>query len=182
LNGRDPETLATAAADLSEAEILAFDVGDYGATRTAIDRFEGSVGTIDILVNNAGVQHRAPLEDFPPEQFERLFRVNVSSLFNVGQACARHMIGRRAGKIINIASVQTALARHTIAPYTATKGAVGSLTKGMAADWAKFGINCNALAPGYIRTDINLSCRRTLSSTLGWRPGRRLAAGGGPKI
>src|SRR3712207_3596107 len=65
------------------------------------------------------------------------------------------MIARGRGKIINIASVQTALARASIAPYTATKGAVGALTRGMAADWARFGINCNALAPGYIRTDLN---------------------------
>ncbi len=156
LNGRDLETLGATAAELPNAEILPFDVGDHTAARMAVDSFETSIGPIDILVNNAGVQHRAPLEDFPPEQFERLLRVNVSSLFNVGQACARHMIARRHGKIINIASVQTALARHTIAPYTATKGAVGSLTKGMAADWAKYGLNCNALAPGYIRTDINL--------------------------
>jgi gluconate 5-dehydrogenase len=155
LNGRHPETLAAAAADLPGAEILSFDVGDHAAARAAVDRFEAETGPIDILVNNAGVQHRAPLEEFPAEEFERLLRVNVMSLFNVGQACARHMIPRGRGKIINIASVQTALARHTIAPYTATKGAVGNLTKGMAADWARHGLNCNALAPGYIRTDLN---------------------------
>jgi gluconate 5-dehydrogenase len=82
-------------------------------------------------------------------------RANVSSVFNVGQACARHMIARGAGRIINIASVQTALARPGIAPYTATKGAVANLTKGMATDWARHGLTCNAIAPGYFDTPLN---------------------------
>jgi len=101
------------------------------------------------------MQHRAPLEDFPEAAFERLLPTNVASMFHVGQAVARHMIGRGAGKIVNIASVQTALARPGIAPYTATKGAVGNLTKGMATDWAKYGLQCNAIAPGYFDTPLN---------------------------
>ena len=84
-----------------------------------------------------------------------LLRNNIVTAFNVGQACARHMIGRGSGRIINIASVQTALARPGIAPYTATKGAVANLTKGMATDWAKHGLNCNAIAPGYFDTPLN---------------------------
>ena len=101
------------------------------------------------------MQHRAPLEDFPADAFERLMRTNVSSVFNVGQAVARHMIARGAGKIINIASVQSALARRSIAPYTATKGAVANLTKGMATDWARHGLQVNAIAPGYFDTPLN---------------------------
>lgn len=101
------------------------------------------------------MQFRGPLEEFPVDAFERLLRTNISSVFNVGQAAARHMIKRGAGKIINIASVQTALARPSIAPYTATKGAVGNLTKGMATDWAKYGLQCNAIAPGYFDTPLN---------------------------
>lgn len=116
---------------------------------------EKEFGAIDILVNNAGMQHRTPLEDFPADAFERLLQTNIASVFHVGQAVARHMIKRGKGKIINIASVQTALARPSIAPYTATKGAVGNLTKGMATDWAKYGINCNAIAPGYFDTPLN---------------------------
>ena len=87
--------------------------------------------------------------------FETLLKTNVTSVFLVGQAVARHMIKRGSGKIINIASVQTALARPGIAPYTATKGAVGNLTKGMATDWAKYGLQCNAIAPGYFDTPLN---------------------------
>lgn len=156
LNGRDPDKLARAAEEFgSTVHQLAFDATDHAAVRAAVDGFEAETGAIDILVNNAGMQHRTPLEDFPPDAFERLMRTNVSSVFNVGQAVARHMIKRKAGKIINIASVQTALARPGIAPYTATKGAVGNLTKGMATDWAKYGLQCNAIAPGYFDTPLN---------------------------
>ena len=156
LNGRDKDRLAKAAESFEgAAHILAFDATDHEAARQAVDAFEAEKGAIDILVNNAGMQFRTPLEDFPADAFERLLRTNISSVFNVGQAVARHMIKRGAGKIINIASVQTALARPSIAPYTATKGAVGNLTKGMATDWAKYGLQCNAIAPGYSDTPLN---------------------------
>lgn len=156
LNGRDREKLAEAALQFgSTVHVLPFDATDHEASRQAIDAFEADTGAIDILVNNAGMQFRAPLEDFPAEAFETILRTNISSVFNVGQAVARHMIARKAGKIINIASVQTALARPSIAPYTATKGAVGNLTKGMATDWARYGLQCNAIAPGYFDTPLN---------------------------
>jgi len=155
LNGRDAAKLGAAAAQIAAAETLAFDATDHDAVRAAIDNFELSGGPIDILVNNAGMQFRTPLEDFPADAFERMLQTNVASVFHVGQAVARHMIRRGRGKIINIASVQTALARPGIAPYTATKGAVGNLTKGMATDWAKHGLQCNAIAPGYFDTPLN---------------------------
>ena len=159
LNGRDTAKLEAAAKMLRDegatVHTLAFDATDHAAARAAIDGFEAQTGAIDILINNAGMQHRAPLEDFPADAFERLLQTNIASVFHVGQACARHMIARGAGKIINIASVQTALARPGIAPYTATKGAVGNLTKGMATDWARHGLQCNAIAPGYFDTPLN---------------------------
>lgn len=159
LNARNAERLEEAAENLRAAGAnvltLAFDVTEAAATRAAIDGFEAEHGAIDILVNNAGMQHRAPLEDFPADDFDRLMRTNVNSVFYVAQAVARHMIRRGKGRIINIASVQTALARPSIAPYTASKGAVGNLTKGMATDWAKYGLNCNAIAPGYFNTPLN---------------------------
>ena len=155
LNGRDTVKLQAAAALIPGAETLAFDATDHAAVRNAVDAYEAAGNPIDILVNNAGMQHRAPLEDFPPDAFERLLQTNIATVFHVGQAVARHMIARGRGKIINIASVQTALARPGIAPYTATKGAVGNLTKGMATDWAKHGLNCNAIAPGYFDTPLN---------------------------
>lgn len=155
LNGRDRAKLATAAEQIPGAQMLAFDVTDHLAVRAAIDGFEAAHGAIDILVNNAGMQHRGPLQDFPAEMFEKLLQTNIASVFHVGQAVARHMIARKKGKIINIASVQTLLARPGIAPYTATKGAVANLTKGMATDWAGHGLNCNAIAPGYFETPLN---------------------------
>lgn len=159
LNGRNPEKLAAASAQLRSEGFtvheLVFDVTDHEGVRSAVDDFEAETGPIDILVNNAGMQHRTPLEDFPADAFERLLQTNVASVFHVGQAVARHMIKRGEGKIVNICSVQTALARPGIAPYTATKGAVANLTKGMATDWAKYGLQCNGLAPGYFDTPLN---------------------------
>lgn len=159
MNARNAERLEEAAESLrgegAKVATLAFDVTDAGAVRAAVDGYEADHGAIDILINNAGMQHRAPLEDFPPEMFETLMKTNVTSAFFVGQSVARHMIGRGKGKIVNIASVQAALARPGIAPYTATKGAIANLTKGMATDWAKHGLNCNAIAPGYFDTPLN---------------------------
>ena len=159
VNGRDRDRLAEAADALKgeghAVESLPFDVTDHAEVRAAIDGFEETHGAIDILVNNAGMQHRTPLEDFPAEAFDRLMRTNVTSVFNVGQAVARHMIGRGRGRIVNIASVQSALARPGIAPYTASKGAVANLTKGMATDWAQHGLQVNAIAPGYFDTPLN---------------------------
>ncbi len=159
LNGRDTDKLAKAAAELSaenlSVETLAFDATDLDRVQSSIDGYEADSGAIDILVNNAGMQFRTPLEDYPADMFAKLMETNVTTVFNVGQTVARHMIGRKSGKIVNIASVQTALARPGIAPYTATKGAVGNLTKGMATDWAKYGLQVNAIAPGYFDTPLN---------------------------
>ncbi|MBL4805782.1 MAG: glucose 1-dehydrogenase [Rhodobacteraceae bacterium] len=159
LNGRNAETLTEAASALraggATVHELVFDATDHPACAAAIDGFEDSIGAIDILINNAGMQHRAPLEDFPAEAFDQLMRTNVYSVFNVGQPVARHMIKRGKGKIINIGSIQTALARPSIAPYTASKGAVGNLTKGMATDWGPKGLQINAIAPGYFKTELN---------------------------
>ena len=158
LNGRNKEKLEKSSKSLNSKQSLyklCFDVTDKNETHKAINKFENEIGSIDILINNAGMQYRKPLEDFPSEMFEQLLRTNISSVFNVSQVVARHMIKRGLGKIINIASVQTLLARPGIAPYTATKGAVGNLTKGMATDWAKYGLQCNAIAPGYFDTPLN---------------------------
>ena len=155
LNGRDSAKLEAAAATVPGASFHAFDVTDEAATRAAIEQIESEIGMIDILINNAGMQFRAPLEDFPVERWRQLFETNVTSAFLVGQAVARRMIPRRRGKIINIASVQSELARPSIAPYTATKGAIRNLTRGMCTDWGAYGIQVNAIAPGYFKTPLN---------------------------
>jgi gluconate 5-dehydrogenase len=159
LNGRDAEKVEQAVKMLAakgyQASGMIFDVTDAAAAAAGIAEIEDRVGPIDILVNNAGMQFRTPLEDFPVEKWDELLRTNISSVFIVGQAVAKRMIPRGRGKIINIASVQSELARPGIAPYTATKGAVRNLTRGMCADWAKHGLQINAIAPGYFKTPLN---------------------------
>lgn len=159
INARNADKLAQAARTLRDegatVHALAFDVTDATAVAKAVATIEADIGPIDILVNNAGMQRRAPLEDFTQEHWHELMRTNVDSVFMVGQAVARHMIARRKGKIINICSVQSELGRPNIAPYTASKGAVKMLTKGMAIDWGQHGIQVNGLGPGYFKTELN---------------------------
>lgn len=159
LNGRDKVKLDDAASALAKegltAAVANFDVTDHETVAEGVEGIETRIGPIDILINNAGMQFRTSLEDFPADRWEQLLRTNISSVFHVGQAVARHMIKRGRGKIINIASVQSELARPGIAPYTATKGAVKNLTRGMCADWAKHGLQINAIAPGYFKTPLN---------------------------
>ncbi|MCB2006529.1 MAG: SDR family oxidoreductase [Burkholderiaceae bacterium] len=159
INARNADKLAQAAQTLraegATVHALAFDVTDAAAVAKAVAAIEADIGPIDILVNNAGMQRRAPLEDFTQEHWHELMRTNVDSVFMVGQAVARHMIARKKGKIINICSVQSELGRPNIAPYTASKGAVKMLTKGMAIDWGQHGIQVNGLGPGYFKTELN---------------------------
>ncbi|MDR7142029.1 SDR family oxidoreductase [Rhizobium sp. BE258] len=159
INGRNASKASEAAEVIRgkghHALSAAFDVTDAQAARGGIAYIEEEIGPIDILINNAGMQFRTPLEDFPVEKWDEIFKTNVSSVFYVSQPVAKAMISRGRGKIINIASVQAELARPSIAPYTATKGAVKNLTRGMATDWAKYGLQVNAIAPGYFKTPLN---------------------------
>jgi len=158
LNARNPSRLEDAVACLRaeglSAHALPFDVTDADAARDGVNRAHTEWGPLDILINNAGMQHRAPLDQFPLERWDALIRINVSSLFYVSQPVAERMIARSRGKIINIASVMSELARPGIAPYTASKGAVRNLTRGMATDWGPHGLQVNAIAPGYFRTAL----------------------------
>ena len=160
LNGLDQDRLdgtRAALADRFGAErvhALAFDVTDEGAAAAAVDALEAGVGPIAVLVNNAGIQHRVPLLDLQLADWQRVIEANLTSAFVVGRAVARAMVQRGAGKIINVGSVQTDLARPTIAPYTASKGGVRNLTRAMAAEWGSAGVQANCLAPGYIHTEM----------------------------
>ncbi|GBR10776.1 SDR family oxidoreductase [Acetobacter oeni] len=159
LNGRDPGRLEDARVALEKDGLKAvtapFDVTDQNAVIEGVEAIERDVGPIDILINNAGIQRRAPLDQFKRADWDALISTNLNAVFFVGQAVARHMIPRGRGKIVNICSVQSELARPGIAPYTATKGAVKNLTKGMATDWARHGLQINGLAPGYFATEMN---------------------------
>jgi gluconate 5-dehydrogenase len=159
LNGRSTEKLDEAVRTLAkqgiDAHATPFDVSDADAVTAGVASIEASIGPIDILVNNAGIQRRRPLEEFSIDDWREVMRINLDSVFFVGQAVARHMIPRGRGKIINIASLQSEAARYSIAPYTASKGAVKNLTKGMCTDWARHGLQINAIGPGYFATPLN---------------------------
>jgi gluconate 5-dehydrogenase len=159
LNDRAVGRLEAAAGRLQasrlKASFASFDVSDHIEVTEGIAQVEAEQGPIDILVNNAGIQRRAPLEEFAVETWQELMRVNLDSVFYVSQAVARRMITRGRGKIINIASLQSEAARYSIAPYTAAKGAVKNLTKGMCTDWARHGLQINAIGPGYFATPMN---------------------------
>ena len=159
INGRGEAKVTAAAAQLQSEGVTVhsrlFDVTDSKSVIAAVEDIETTIGAIDILVNNAGIQRRAPLQDFLEADWHELMRTNLDSVFMVGQAVARKMIPRQRGKIINICSVQSELGRPNIAPYTASKGAVKMLTKGMAIDWGPHGINVNGLGPGYFATELN---------------------------
>jgi gluconate 5-dehydrogenase len=159
LNARDEVALGKAAADLAETgasvHALAFDVTSEESVADAVDHCENQIGPIDILINNAGMQIRGPLEDYAIDKFELMLSTHVVATFAVSKVVARGMIARGHGKIINICSVLTSVARPTAAPYGAAKAAVANLTRGMAADWAPKGLNINAIAPGYFKTELN---------------------------
>jgi len=163
LNGTDPQRLEATRARLAQAHgtdrihAAAFDITDEQAVRSAVAGIENSVGSIDVLINNAGVQHREPLVDVSVDEWRRVIDVDVTGAFLVGRTVARGMVLRNSGKIINICSVQSDLARPTIAPYTTAKGALRNLTRAMAAEWAQHGIQINGIAPGYIHTEMTQS-------------------------
>ena len=113
-----------------------------------------NVGPIDILVNNAGISAGAA-ENFTDADWDELMATNLDGVFKVSRAAVKGMIERRRGVIINVSSVQSALARPSIAPYAASKGAITMLTKSMAGEWGQHNVRVNAIAPGYFKTELN---------------------------
>jgi gluconate 5-dehydrogenase len=162
LNGRDRAKLEAAAAALRAdgltVEIAAFDVTDSAAVEAGVAAVEAG-GAIDILCNNAGVNLRGLLHEMPDETWHTVIATNLHSAFYCARAVARGMVARGRGKIINTCSVMSMLGRTTTGPYTATKGAIGMLTKAMCADWAAKGLQCNGIAPGYFSTELTAPLR-----------------------
>lgn len=150
---------ANAAVDkLRAADIRAvtapFNVTQKTEIDTAIASIEEQVGPIDVLVNNAGIQRRHPFNEFPEQEWNDVIAVNQTAVFLVSQAVTRHMVERKAGKVINICSMQSELGRDTITPYAASKGAVKMLTRGMCVELARHNIQVNGIAPGYFKTEM----------------------------
>lgn len=158
LNARDAARLESARALLASEGLSvsaqAFDVTDSSAVKQAVTAIEAS-GPLDILVNNAGMQIRAPLHQFEDQDWRQLMATNLDSVYYVSKAVAQAMIARRRGSIINICSVMSEIGRPGVAPYTASKGAVKMLTKGMANDWGPLGLRVNGIGPGYFKTELN---------------------------
>lgn len=160
LNGVNAVRLESAREELAgrfpggRIHAVAFDVTDEQAVADGVGWVEEHVGPIGILVNNAGIQHRVPMLELSLQDWERIISTDLTSAFLVGREAARHMLDRGRGKIINIGSVQTELARPTIAPYVAAKGGLRNLTRAMTAEWAGNGLQINGIAPGYIHTEM----------------------------
>jgi 2-dehydro-3-deoxy-D-gluconate 5-dehydrogenase len=145
--------LEKAAAELQAVPLKA-DLSQPAEVETIVPRALQQLGGLDILVNNAGTQIRHPSEEFPLEDWRKVMAVNLDAVFILCQAAGRHMLAHGGGKIINIASVQSLVAGWNIPAYTASKGGVAQLTKALANEWAGRGINVNAIAPGYIQTEM----------------------------
>lgn len=159
VNGTDPARVGAAVQEMRqagfEANPAAFDVTSEEQVVNAFAGFDASGVTVDILVNNAGIQFRKPMVELATADWQRVIDTNLTSAFVIGREAAKRMIARGHGKIINIGSLTSALARATVAPYTVAKGGIKMLTQAMAAEWAEHGIQANAIGPGYMLTDMN---------------------------
>jgi gluconate 5-dehydrogenase len=159
LNGVDGARLEQAAVDMRaigyDVLTASFDVTNEEAIQAAFSALDAAGVDIDILVNNAGMQFRKPMVDLATADWQRVIDTNLTSAFVIGREAARRMIPRGRGKVINIGSLTSELARATVAPYTVAKGGIKMLTKAMAAEWGEHGIQANAIGPGYMITDMN---------------------------
>ncbi len=161
LNGRDAGRLEAAAAVLraegARVTTVVFDVTDGAAAAAAVARIEDGGTSIDILVNNAGIHRRAPLLEMTEAQWREVVDTNLTAAFLVARPVAARMTARGRGKIINVCSVMSEVSRPTIANYAAAKGGLKMLTRAMAVEWGRHGVQANAIAPGYFATAMNRS-------------------------
>ena len=137
-----------------EAMAVAIDMGDMGALDSALETVVNAYGRLDILVNNAGMNARQPIDEVTEENYDRIMNVNLKGLYFLSQKAARYMAKNGAGKIINIGSLTTGYALAKVSVYTATKGAVGQLTKAQAVEFGKDNIQVNAICPGFVLTSL----------------------------
>jgi len=159
VNEREAAVAEAKAGELSAESFAAspeaFDTTDAAASKRAIDNIVGRHGRLDILVNNAGIAHRQVLEEVSDEDWERIIAQNLTSCFRLSRLVAPVMKKQRWGRIIMTSSVMALIPRPTVSVYAATKGGLVSLTRALAAELGPHGITCNALAPGYIATELS---------------------------
>ena len=158
LNGRNKAKITDAEQKLLQKGYnvckLLFDVTDSETVKKAVTGYEKNTGPIDILINNAGINIRGPFEDFNEEDWKKVLDININGAMIMSQALGPFMIKRKAGKIINICSVQSELGRPTIVPYTVSKGGIKILTKALCTEWGKYNIQVNGIGPGYFETEL----------------------------
>ena len=159
VNGTNAARVAEAVDELTrsgyEALPAVFDVTSETEVLEAFARFDAESIEVGIVVNNAGIQFRKPMVELATADWQRVIDTNLTSAFMIGREAAKRMIPRGQGKIVNIGSLTSQLARATVAPYTVAKGGIKMLTQSMTAEWAQFGIQANAIGPGYMITDMN---------------------------
>jgi gluconate 5-dehydrogenase len=159
LNGVDAGRLKTAADEMRAEGFTVheapFDVTDEDAIKAAFAKLDAEGIAVDILVNNAGIQLRKPMVELASDEWRKVIETNLTSAFIIGREAAKRMIPRGRGKVVNIGSLTSELARATVTPYTVAKGGIKMLTRGMAAEWGEHGIQANAIGPGYMITDMN---------------------------
>ena len=157
--GEADETVAKIEALGRRAVSIPGDMSDKETPKRVVASVIEVLGRIDILINNAGMIRRTPAVDFSEEDWSTVIEVNLSSVFRTSQAAGRHMIEQGSGKIVNIASLLSFQGGITVPAYTASKSGVAGITKALANEWAKFNVNVNAIAPGYMATDNTTALR-----------------------
>lgn len=158
VNSRSTERAEAAAAEISghgDTVGIAADVSNYEEVELLVDGAVRQFGSVDIMVNNAGITNIGPAEEFDPQEWREVIDVDLNGVFFGSQAASRQMIDQDSGgAILNISSIMGDIGYHMRAPYCAAKGAVNNLTRTLAVEWAHHDISVNALAPGFIYTDI----------------------------
>lgn len=153
---RDQRALDALAADpaFANGQTIQADLTEHGAGERVVASAVEQLGGLDVLLHAVGINDRRPILDFTEDEWERILRINLFTLFGLAQAAGRHMVEQRSGRILALSSVSGLLAHHSHGPYAASKGGINQLLRVMAREWAEHGVTVNALAPGYVETPL----------------------------